>query len=292
MKLKISTVAIILIAFLFGGLSANVTAEENNTKTQDVNVLKTKIGELEKTINTQAEQIQRTEKALDELRKQLDAQIEENNRLRELCKKAGIDTTKEAGSASKPIGRIIYRDKERDEEWFDRMYERFSDSIAYADSKFYNIKEGKLNQKTIGEGSFKIGTFVRTPDDCNVYKLLGEGEVLIVRPESQSTTTVYRTPDQREFGVKTTTYAQTKIYTTPELLFHVKGAADNAVEGEPFSSSKLIFIGSYNYQDRKIQSFIIYEPLTREQFAEALRGGFELVNYVERQGKTVKVPIR
>ena len=295
MKSRRFWASIIIVAIFLSAFGPVLLGAEDVNQGSEPQTLQSKIDMLEETIKTQQEHITRTEKALSDVKKQLDKQIEENDRLRELCKKAEIVTTKESSSASKPIGRIIYRGKERDEDWFNRMYERFSDNVAYADGKFYNIKEGLINQKTISDESFEIGTFVRTPTDCNVYKLLSDGEVLIMRPESQSTTTIYRTPDGRyghEFGIKTATYAQTKIYTTPELLFHVKGATDSVVEGEHFSSSKLIYIGSYHYQDRKIQSFIIYEPLTKEQFAEALRSGFELVNYVERKGKTVEIPIR
>ena len=67
MKLKKSAVVSIVIAILFGGLSASTRAGENNAGAQDINALKIKIGELEKTINTQAEQIQQTGKTLNSI---------------------------------------------------------------------------------------------------------------------------------------------------------------------------------------------------------------------------------
>jgi hypothetical protein len=296
MKLKISTVAIILIAFLFGGLPAVTTAEENNTKTQDVNVLKTNIGELEKTIKTQEEQIQRTGKALDELRKQLDAQIKENDRLRELCKKAGIDTTKEVGSGSTPSGRIIYQGKERDEEWFDRMYERFSDKIALAGDKFVDLR---TKPKHISNDFVEVGTIVDTgnvfpgvrgPEAGSSYfyrviSVIGVGEALI-NCHTESFIII---------GGKSSKGSS-------DFIFHLCGYDQPLIDGQTLNikdTENLICVGTYKYTtalgaQKTVQSFKVWqpEPLTREQFAEALRSGFELVNYVERQGKTVKVPIR
>jgi|GEM_PF-6326345 len=282
MKLKKSAVASIVIAILFGGISAMAMAEENNTETQDVNVLKSKIGELEKTVNAQAEQIQQTGKILEELRKQLTVQIEENNRLRELCKKAGIVTTKESGSASKPIGRIIYRGKERDEDWFNRMYERFSDKIALAGDKFVDPETFKL--KSISDDYVEVGTIIDAGYGENkVVSVIGDKEALIH----------YQYVPQMTLGGM-------RVSST-NIIYHLCGYDHPLIDGQTLGIKNLICVGTYKYTtasgvQKTVQSFKMCEwklkPLTREQFAEALRSGFELVNYVEKQGKTVKVPIR
>jgi hypothetical protein len=282
MNLKRATVVSILIAVLFWGLPAIVRAEENNTGTQDVNVLKTNIRELEKTIKTQEEQIQRTGKTLDELMKQLDAQIKESNRLRELCKKAGIDTTKESDSASKPIGRIIYRDKERDEDWFNRMYERFSDKIALAGDKFVDLRTFK--PKDIGADFVEVGTIIDAGYGKNkVISVIGDGEALIN----------YRGGRFSQMRVGGTPVAST------DVIYHLCGYDHPLIDGQTLDIRNLICVGTYKYTtasgvQKTVQSFKVGEPkpITKEQFAEALRSGFELVNYVEKQGKTVKVPIR
>lgn len=273
MKLKISTVAIILIVFLFGVLSASATKDENNTKTQDVNVLKTNIEEPEKTIKTQEEQIQRTEKALDELRKQLDAQIKENNRLRELCKKAGIDTTKEIDSNTTLIGRIIYRGKERDEDWFNRMYERFSDKIALAGDKFVDLR---TKPKCMSNDFVEVGSIIDASSGCGSYlgpttneviSIIGDGEAVIHYQGNFST----------------------------DLEYHLCGYNHPLIDGQKLLDiQKLICVGTYKHYMDTVQSFKVWEPkpLTKEQFADAIRSGFELVNHVEKQGKTVKVPIK
>ena len=282
MKLKKSAVVSIVIAILFGGLSASTRAGENNAGAQDINALKIKIGELEKTINTQAEQIQQTGKTLDELRKQLDVQIEENNRLRELCKKAGIDTTKESGSASKPVGCIIYRGKERDEEWFNRMYERFSDKISLAGEKFYDLRT--FEPKEIEADFVEIGAIVDAGyGDNKVISVIGDGEALIRHVGGRLS--------QMRVGGMPISY--------PDVIYYLCGYDHSLIDEQTLNMKKLICVGTYKYTaasgvQKTVQSFKVWEPkpLTKEQFAEALRSGFELVNYVEKQGKTVKIPIR
>jgi hypothetical protein len=46
-----------------------------------------------------------------------------------------------------PNGEIIYRGKKRNQKWFDTMYERFYDKIAYIDGKYYDIQEEIINRK-------------------------------------------------------------------------------------------------------------------------------------------------
>jgi regulator of replication initiation timing len=296
MKLKKSLVSSIVIAILFGGLSASTTAGENNAGAQDINALRTKIGELEKTINTQAEQIRRMEKELGALRKQLDAQIKENERLRELYQKEDVGTaTKEAGSDSKPIGHIIYRGKERDEEWFDRMYEQFSDKIVLVKGKILYkkvLENGKVTDISesfepphISQNYVKVGTIVRGGTG-KVISVIGEGEALIFQGGITGYVGQLGSP------------IETPIIE-PEIVFHIRDYKHPLIDGQRVYLEYLICVGTYEYTTAKgaqktVQSFKLWQPetLTREQFAEALRGGFELVNYVERQGKTVKIPIR
>jgi hypothetical protein len=64
-------------------------------------------------------------------------------------------------------------------------------------------------------------------------------------------------------------------------------------------TGKLVCVGTYKYTgglgtQNTIQSFKVWQPdpLTKEQFAEAISSGFELVDYVERGGKTIEKPIR
>jgi hypothetical protein len=77
------------------------------------------------------------------------------------------------------------------------------------------------------------------------------------------------------------------------FVFHVKGwDTKNTADGSKFGtqgkrgwvSRELIFVGIYKYAAasraaKTVHSYIIYKPLTREQFADALRQAFRLVSY-------------
>jgi hypothetical protein len=237
-------------------------------------------------------------KTLNELRGQLDEQIKENNRLRELCEKAGIDTTKKTDSNATPSERIVYRGKERDEDWFNRMYERFYDKIALSGDKFVDLRTFK--PKNISSDFVEMGTVVSTlsPSSASIGmpKELGEGQSyggLALR-------TLYARKGQ--FKVISVIRDGEALIdcTTGQFVFHICGYEHPLIDGQKFDDiGNLICVGTYKYataqgNQKTVQSFKVWDPkpLTKEQFEEALKSGFELVNYVEKQGKTVMVPIR
>jgi hypothetical protein len=89
-----------------------------------------------------------------------------------------------------------------------------------------------------------------------------------------------------------------------QILFHVAGIDTKSfVDGSPFEcagpvwgaavSDWLIFVGTYRYVNalgtiKTIPSYRPHRPATRTEFAEALRGGLELVDWIEV--KTVTRP--
>lgn len=273
MKKLFITLVILSVCQITGAVDVN---------SLDPNLYLQKIKELEQTTKAQQQKIDQLTAALEDAKR-------ENEWLRELCKKAGVKIpTLAPGEPNFNSGEIVYRGKQRTQKWFDRMYERFYDKIAYADGKYYDIQEGMLNQKMINEEPLPTGTFAETPDNCKVYKTLTNREVVIIRPASENSTTVYQ--PALPYGQRAAS-SKTYVHTTPELLFHVKGIADNVTEGNPFSTNKLISIGVYAYEDRKIQSFIVCEPLTKEQFAEAIKSGFVLINYTKIGKNINKQPV-
>jgi len=81
------------------------------------------------------------------------------------------------------------------------------------------------------------------------------------------------------------------------FIYHLCGYGHPLIDGQKLERMKnLICIGTYKYAGATVQSFTVWlgqpKPLTKEQFAEVISSGFELVNYVEQGGKTIKVPIR
>lgn len=288
MKIKKLLILVVISASCSAGWPTIVLGQQEKEQSQSVEQLQEKINELEKTIKAQQQTLRRARKAYERAKKQLDEQVKENERLKTLCKEAGVNITKIADATFNPSN-IVYRGKKRTQKWFERMYENFYDKIAYADGKYYYIQEEILDQKTIGEKALETGTFARTPNNCKVHKIFSDGEVLIIRPASESSSTVYRRASR--YGTWPAS-AKTYVKTIPELLFHVKGISDNVVDGQPFSTNKLISISSYTYEGRKIQSFIAYEPITRKQFADAIKSGFKLISYRKRGEKIVERPIR
>jgi regulator of replication initiation timing len=247
-------------------------AEDANQRSE-LQTLQAKIDALEKTIRTQQEHITSTEKALSDVKKQLDEQIKENKKLRLLCEKAGIDTAGKAPESFSPDRPIVYRGQERTKEWLEKMYKMFHDKIACVDSNYIDIGEGILDSHDL-QGIWvtdprsekrRMGV---APYGSTILSVLGNGEVFINHKEWY------------------------------ENILHIRGVEHNFVDGEPWpNGTPLIRNGTFNYiaangQHRTVWSFVVYKPLTREQFAEAISGGFELVNYVKQGEKIIKRPIR
>jgi len=271
-------------------LAATVQGQRGKNPNEKVELLQEKIKCLEKTIKFQQKKYGELKADYGNIKKQLDEQIKENEKLKALVKNIDTDVvTESVKSKFNPNDGIIYLGKQRDKLWFYRMYNRFYDKIASVNGKYYDIQEGVLNPSMINEGFFLIGIVAKTPNKCKVYKTLTSGEVVVIRPASQRSSIIYQ-PALR-YGYRPA--SSTKyVDITPELLFHVKGIIDNVTVGSPFSMNKLISIGSYAYGDRKIQSFAIYEPLTKEQFVDALKSGIRLIVRREINGKIIETPIR
>ena len=279
MKSRRFWVSIITVAIYLSAFGSVLLGAEDVNQKSELQTLQTKIDSLEKTIKAQ--------------QKQLDEQIKENKRLQLLCQKAGIDTTKESGSASKPIGHIIYRGKERDEDWFNRMYARFSDKIGLLDGKFVALRFvdiGKL--KDISESPLPVGAIIQIPSECKVLSVIGDGEFLLVIKGGLrgSSYPVYTTPDRMK--IVTNSINSGRGYG-PDFFFHVTGYDGPSLSDDqifPYTG-KLVCAGTYKYTgilfaQNTVQSFKVWkpEPLTREQFAEAISSGFEL--------ETIGRPIR
>ncbi len=264
--------SIIIVAIFLGAFGSVLLGAEDANQRSELQTLQAKIDTLEETIRTQQEHITRTKKTLSDVKKQLDEQIEENKRLRLLCEKAGIDTTGKAPQSFSPDRPIVYRRQERTKEWFERMYKQFSDKIALLNGKFVDIgKIGDITKDYRSEPPEQVGAIVQIPSGCKVISVIRDSEVLLTRLDN------------------------------PDFVFHVTGYDGPLLSDDqifPYTG-KLICVGTYKYTaafdaQKTVQSFKVWQPkpLTREQFAEAISSGFELVNYVEQGGKTIKKPIR
>jgi seryl-tRNA synthetase len=216
-----------------------------------------------------------------QLKQQLADKNKEIELLKALCRKNNIDTNslEQPNSVidkvnkqdvnSKSTESIVYRGHERTKEWFERMYERFSDKIALAGDEFVYLRTFKPNQ--LSADFVEVGTMVRLMDQGKVVSVIGDREALIMEPGGR-------------------------------FMLHISDYNYPLIDGQSFypgSPTYLICVGTYKYTavlnaQKTVQSFKVWqpEPLTREQFAEAISSGIELVEFVEKEGKTIRRPIR
>jgi len=227
------------------------SGQQEKELSQSVKELQEKIKELEKTVKDQQRTIEQAKKAYERVKKQLDEQIQENERLKTLCEKAGIITT-ELKKTAFEAGDIVYRGKKRTQKWFERMYERFYDKIAYFGGDY--VEKRELSK-------------YRTTGGLEVLSVLSYGEVLAINDDG--------------------------------FVRHLYGLNQNFVDGASLPGGTLLQTGVYEYVSvsgahKTVPSctVYVYEPLTREQFADAITSGFKLISYEKRGEKIVERPIR
>jgi hypothetical protein len=189
--------------------------------------------------------------------------------MEKLRAKSGVATTPPVagpttpGSVTQPRSEpavpnsYMYKNKVRDDKWFDQMWKTFSDKIACVGGKYLDIGFARLRSypEEVQAEPPKPGTELRrSRDDSTIFQVLGKEEVLV----------------------------RTALY---DVLFYVKGLdTSQLVNGASFPQVDLVYMGPYTYHasnraTNTIQSFIVYKPLTRDQFAEVLSSDFVLVKY-------------
>lgn len=229
-----------------------------------------------------------TQNTIARLKKTLAEQTEENKRLLALCKEAGIQTAKPEKTSFKS-GEIVYRGKRRDERWFDTMYKRFCGNIVYINGEYFD--KNLLEFQSISPNKiWPKGAVVKVPSRCKVLQVLGPGEALILREAYKAVRITGNHSGLKGAWSRIAEAANAQ----PEILFHLSGYERKLIDGQAIDyEGPLISTGTYEYSDalgasRTVQSFRIfksfYEPLTKEQFADALNSGY-ILTYPSR-GRT------
>ena len=122
-----------------------------------------------------------------------------------------------------------------------------------------------------------LGTYSQTPSNCEVLRVLGRSSVLIIRPKRIER--YYSRRTLRGRGIR----GSERTLKTPELIFHVIGVdTEGLVDGAAFRA-RLLRIGTYQYSEasgskKMVAAYAVPAPLAREDFAEALAGGLQLVS--------------
>ncbi|MCX5672383.1 MAG: hypothetical protein NTU94_13790 [Planctomycetota bacterium] len=196
---------------------------------------------------------------------------------------ADANAPQPAAQAPKPSDGCTYKGKPRNEMWFEAMYARFSNKIACVDGKYVDVGLARLHGLQVqGKEPPTPGTELRTaPAHSEVFQVLGKEEALVRRAASQGRIIGGGSGPASAWG----SIAAAGL-SVPEVLFHVKGL-DTArlVDGADFPDKiDLLYVGTYTYDTpigatNTLQSFRVYKPLTREQFAKALGSSFALVDY-------------
>jgi len=211
---------------------------------------------LQKQIETLTQENEQIKQANEQYKQQLADKDREIERLQALCRKSNID----------PNEYFSYRGQRRTREWFDRMYERFSDKIVLVCGKFVELRTSKPEH--ISNNFVEAGTIVNPPDNMEysmeVASVIGNGEALIRCRLYQfvpSSSSAYF----REIG---------------GFVYHICGYGHPLIDGQKLERMKnLICIGTYKLADTTVQSFTVWQgqpkPLTKEQFAEVISSGFE-----------------
>ncbi len=247
----------ILVCMVFVGLCMPTIIKSENSPLQEIERLKAEIKQLQTTIES-------LQKKILQLKKDLANESKEKVRLLKLCKKAGIDVR--IKDDAQP-GEVIYRGKKCSKEWFDKMYKRFCGNIVCINGEYFD--KGLLEfQRILPNKLWPKGTVVKFPSGCKVLQVLGHGEALVI---------------EKGLTLKRTTLTGEYLGTISQgsdTLFHLSGYERQLIDEQALSyKGPLLSIGTFEYTDalgarKTIQSFRIfksfYEPLTKEQFADAL----------------------
>lgn len=294
---KIFAISIIFLICTIGKTVTDsnntIVPDFNNTAVPDTNTTADcleKIKQLERVIESQEKRLAKTTDAFNNLKKQLDEQIKENEKLKALLPKDKINSVVPAASFDSNDG-IVYHGKKRDRLWFYRMYKEFQNKIAFVDGKYIYIKNKAID--SIPKELVPEGTLIKNPSG-KVLQVLRPGEAIIWQKGTSISFSPIgggAAPDDLWHRIATS------VASTPDIFYHVKGYKDKLVDDQSFSyNGCLVSAGTFEYTDisgakRTIQSFAVYEPLTREQFADAINSGFILTKQSKVGDKTIEQPI-
>jgi len=144
--------------------------------------------------------------------------------------------------------KIIYQGIERNEKWFNSMYNRFGNKIIYVNGEYRFVNEQIVRPRILDSNAvnLQVGAIVQFRNPCKVKSLLGTGDVI----------------------------ASTNLST--DSLVHLQGI-DNAKEGIFIPRGfKFIYIGQFNSDNRIIPDFRLLKSLNKEEFYKALKSDIDL----------------
>jgi len=237
---------IIFVYMVFVGLCTHSIIGAENSSAKEIERLKAEIKQLQTIIKS-------LQKKISQLRKDLANESNEKIRLLKICRKAGIDVhvkdVAKSGEIKYP-DEVMYRGKKRSNEWFDEMYKRFFDKIAFVNGKY--IERGILENR-----------YARFGQKAEILQVINENELLVTDED-----TIYHVHgvsgdfvDGEPFPFRGYLIMFTGTYRYVSALGSVKTIKSCKVEQ--------------------------YKPLTREQFSDALNSGY-ILTYPGRGGRRMR----
>jgi hypothetical protein len=162
--------------------------------------------------------------------------------------------------------------------WFNLQYAYFKDKIAAVDGKFYDV--GQAQAWLAAGRPDKVPVVTPTPP------AVGEARLSSGPPPENDLRR-----DAARIGRALGTDTALVVSGSPMVSVHV-GGIDPAkcANGAPFWNELLVYTGVHEYINKRgvkheIQGFVVYKPVTRDEFAQALAGGLALVRYKVAQKK-------
>ncbi len=156
-----------------------------------------------------------------------------------------------------PTGTIRYKGRIVNSAWIDRQYALFADKISKVDGRYYDIGRDVLREGWIPKTPPPIGSMRRPGEKGKIFQAFTKDEALV---------------------------SSGPLGTWKTRTYYVRGVPPKInINGTPFDAP-LIYTGPYRYKSvggtsQTVQGYMVYRPVMRDEFAEAIRSGLELVTW-------------
>jgi len=220
---------------------------------------------------------------------------------------------------AEPDSPIVYKGTERSAAWVEIEYAKFKDKIASIGGRWVDVGRAFLEPQSVPADVPEPGSELRyKPDGGRVLQILSATDMIVRRAEIPGVRARFTGPPSGSSRLMTGAGIIPGLPAVPEVIFHVTGiqtkdlvdeslwdsSTSDRSKGSPVLTSPpapappiskwLVYRGAYRYVDvsgtkRTIPSYRPHREATKVEFAEALRGGLELVEWVKIT-KEIRLP--
>jgi hypothetical protein len=178
-----------------------------------------------------------------------------------------------------PTTQLQYRGRTVSSQWFDSMYQEFADKIVMQGTQFVCAGHAMAS---------KPGIPIPMPAD------FAPGALRFLRPGPFRQAVVFQRLGDSGCLATISIAGITGEVPGRETEIYLEMDTRNLVDGTPLPDMPVVYVGPHTYTAAlgatlTVPGYRLHRPLTRDEFAEALRNGFELIRY---RAVTRKVPVR